>query len=151
MSERGAEGQLARRAAGAVLPPAAPLPPTPTVRVAPRARAGGRGRSPSGALPRTPPVAWTTWLAIVLMAMFFVYVTVRGQLPAYLSLLFWTPVKTEGAPKPAPEKTHAAGLADVVSGAASPSDVLFGRQIAGEREPQPRRPLRDMILGTEGK
>jgi hypothetical protein len=83
--------------------------------------------------------------------MFFVYITVRGQLPAYLRLLFWTPAKSEGAPQPAPEKTHAAGLADVVSGAASPSDVLFGRQIAGEREPQPRRPLRDMLLGAEGK
>jgi len=40
-------------------------------------------------------MSWSSYLAITLLAMFFVYITVRGQLPAYLSLLFWTPAQSD--------------------------------------------------------
>jgi hypothetical protein len=82
----------------------------------------------------------SAFIFFVVLLLFFVFVTVRGELPAWFGILMWSPVKpgkeeAPGTSAPAPTPTHKAGIADVMRGAATPGDIIAGRQIPDATAP----------------
>jgi hypothetical protein len=82
----------------------------------------------------------SAFIFFIVLLLFFVFVTVRGELPAWFGILMWSPVKPgkEEAPGTSarpPVPTHKAGIGDVMRGAATPGDVVRGGQVPDSTMP----------------
>lgn len=86
MSERGAEGILRRRAEAAEIEAAR------AAEIEAARRAAETPREPRATVPRGVPTE-TYWshITIALIVLFVLYVTVMGDLPAWLDVLVWKP------------------------------------------------------------
>jgi hypothetical protein len=97
----------------------------------------------------------SAFIFFIVLLLFFVFITVRGELPAWFGILAWSPVRpgkeeAPGASAKPPVPTHKANIGDVMRGAATPGDVVRGGEVADSTAPSIGSVFRGMGAGASG-